>query len=319
MAWILGVDEAGYGPNLGPFVMSAVACQVPAELLAGNLWQLLPSAVRQARARDERLHINDSKAVYATTRGLQALERGVLATLWQLEQPPASLADLITWLCPDDQADLAAEAWYRGVQVVPAELDRETLPVCRALFASACSAAGLAGWQVRSVVVCPSRFNRLLDVHGSKGAILSHGLCLLLRHLHTQLPGEGPLAVFVDKHGGRNSYQAFLAHTFPGTIVRVEQESAARSVYQVSGTGREVKLTFQPRADREHFCVALASMVSKYLRELLMLELNRFWKEHLPSLKATAGYPVDAARFLADIQATAQRLGIATDALWRRK
>ena len=30
----------------------------------------------------------------------------------------------------------------------------------------------------------------------------------------------------------------------------------------------------QPRADVEHFCVALASMISKYVRELMMMELE---------------------------------------------
>ena len=29
MPWIVGLDEAGYGPNLGPFVMSLVAFRVP--------------------------------------------------------------------------------------------------------------------------------------------------------------------------------------------------------------------------------------------------------------------------------------------------
>ena len=53
--------------------------------------------------------------------------------------------------------------------------------------------------------------------------------------------------------------------------------------------GRDVFVTFQPRADSEHFCVALASMASKYLRELFMLEFNRFWQEKVPGLAPTAG------------------------------
>ena len=60
-------------------------------------------------------------------------------------------------------------------------------------------------------------------------------------------------------------------------------------------------------------------MASKYLREVLMLEFNRFWREHIPDLKPTAGYPVDAARFLQAIRPTIEMLGLREESLWRRK
>jgi ribonuclease HII len=91
----------------------------------------------------------------------------------------------------------------------------------------------------------------------------------------------------------------------------------ARSVYTVHGLGREVRLAFQPRADAEHFCVALASMVSKYIRELLMIEFNKFWIDKVDGLKATAGYPGDAARFFEAILPVINQLGIAREAIWR--
>ena len=93
----------------------------------------------------------------------------------------------------------------------------------------------------------------------------------------------------------------------------------ARSVYRVIGLEREVRLTFQPRADAECFCVALASMVSKYLREVLMLEFNRFWQTHVPGLKATAGYPGDAIRFFEAIRPAVERLGLAEETVWRQR
>jgi len=49
-----------------------------------------------------------------------------------------------------------------------------------------------------------------------------------------------------------------------------------------------MRLIFEPRADRQHFCVALASMVSKYLRELLMLEFNRFWQQQVSHKRRTS-------------------------------
>ena len=37
------------GPNLGPFVMTAVACRLPDELAEADLWQTLKAGVRRER------------------------------------------------------------------------------------------------------------------------------------------------------------------------------------------------------------------------------------------------------------------------------
>jgi ribonuclease HII len=98
-------------------------------------------------------------------------------------------------------------------------------------------------------------------------------------------------------------------------MVIAHEEGMNRSVYSVHGKG--IRFTFQPRADNEHFCVALASMASKYLRELLMVEFNQFWRTHLPDLAPTAGYPGDSRRFYRAIKPIAKQLGIPREALWR--
>jgi ribonuclease HII len=124
---------------------------------------------------------------------------------------------------------------------------------------------------------------------------------------------------FIDKHGGRNTYAAMLQDAVADGMVVAHEEGRERSVYSVLGLDRDIRLTFQPRADAEHFGVALASMVSKYLREILMGEFNQFWQTHVAGLKPTAGYPGDAQRFWEAIRPAAQRLNIAQATLWRRK
>jgi len=319
--WIIGIDEAGYGPNFGPFVMTSVACRVPEHCHNASLWRLLCPAVRRSEDADEgQVLIDDSKRVY-TVHGLAGLERGVLAMLTAgLSSPfPSSLSALIDWACPDDTDELRREVWYRGLQPWPIHLNCEHLSSWAARCADACAVAAIGGWQVRSVVICPQRFNALLDEGGTKGHVLAHALTCLLRWQRSNLPGEDELAFFIDKHGGRNTYAAMIHHALPDGIVISEQESMACSAYRIHGLERGVRLMFQPRADGEHFCVALASMASKYLREVLMLEFNRFWQEHVPDLKPTAGYPGDAARFLADIRRIIEKLGLREETLWRRK
>src|SRR5438477_3368967 len=115
MTWIIGMDEAGYGPNLGPFVMAAVACRVPDELAGANLWDVLAAAVCKEDADDGRIVVNDSKQVYDPGTGIGALERGVLAALWRGPlDSGANVGHLLSAACADSLDDLRGEAWFGG-------------------------------------------------------------------------------------------------------------------------------------------------------------------------------------------------------------
>jgi hypothetical protein len=63
-----------------------------------------------------------------------------------------------------------------------------------------------------------------------------------------------------------------------------------------------VQLRFEVGADERHLAVSLASMVSKYVRELLMERVNRYFATKSPELKPTAGYWKDGLRFLEDVR-----------------
>src|SRR5205085_11713046 len=132
-------------------------------------------------------------------------------------------------------------------------------------------------------------------------------------------PAAEPVAFLIDKHGGRNHYGAMLTEALSAGFVWGREEGPERSVYEVDGLDRPVRITVQPRADVEHFPVALASMISKYVREALMGEFNAFWRQHVADLQPTAGYPGDSSRFLEQIRPALLKLGVEQRQVWRRK
>lgn len=300
MPWVVGIDEAGYGPNLGPFVQAAVAMHLPDGDLAG--WETLKATVRRAHEADDgRVLIDDSKKVYAGGMGFDRLAAGVFAALGS--RPPRSselFAEVLVEWC---RGWLDDECWYDPAATVS---DDDAMPL------------GVRPRLLAAAVPAPE-FNRVVDRAGSKGAVTAEGVGQFLAHLHETLPAGQPVVASCDKLGGRNFYGAILAAAFPDGWPVAEKESAAESRYRILNLDREITVSFKPRADGESVCVALASMLAKYLREVCMKQFNAFWAKYVPGIKPTAGYPGDARRFYDEIRPAMEALGLEPDAVWRKK
>lgn len=320
MPYLLGTDEAGYGPNLGPLVVSASLWRVPKGTEQADLYQILSRAVSHDAVgrRKGLLPLADSKQLYKPGGGLADLELGVLAALAILSRPATTWREAWRSLDADATADLAAQPWHDGYDhALPLNCETAELATLAASFSSELVNSGSELLNLRSTVVFPARFNRLVAEHGNKASALSAVTLTLVAALIEQLPDE-PIIIVCDKHGGRNSYGALLQRQFPEYLVEVVREGRAESVYRFGPVCRRVGISFVAKGE-SFLPSALASMTCKYLRELAMRPFNEFWARHVPNLKPTAGYPEDAVRFKREIAAAQERLGIEDDLLWRCK
>jgi hypothetical protein len=320
MSIFIGTDEAGYGPSLGPLVISATVWETPYDLGDEDLYRVLngiATADIRRKQRPGELTIADSKSLYTPAVGLARLERNLLPAL---TFPGATLD---TWrqlwqqLVPGVLERMRGIPWY-------ADFDR-SLPVA----AQPTDLAANDGWRQgllergvrlaasRAAAAFPGEFNASVRQAGSKGAVLSRMTLELIAGLLEPL-GEQSVLIHCDKHGGRNRYLPALQEVFPETAIRVQQESRAISSYCWGTGGRQTEIRFVAKGER-FLPAALASMISKYLRELAMSAFNTFWIAQCPGLKPTAGYPVDAKRFLRAIAAIQERLAIPREILWRER
>lgn len=328
MGYLIGIDEAGYAPNLGPLVIAATLWRVPGSpRRLGDLYELLsPIVSREApTARDQRqegfvsrLPIADSKQLYSSQSGLGVLETSVLAMLRSAGVRVNDCRSLWEALAPDATAELEALPWHEQFNPrLPLTARRREIHNIVPRIRHGLREARVRLLAVQARMIFPARFNALVEQHGSKGAALSSESVSLMSSLVARCGNASILAVG-DKHGGRNFYGRFLQERFTDYLIEIYGESALESIYRFGPKERRVEVRFRVRGE-ELLPIALASMVAKYLRELSMHAFNEFWCARIPALKATAGYPVDARRFKSQIEATQSTLGIDDCLLWRAR
>lgn len=322
MPYLVGADEAGYGPNLGPLVVSATVWRV-ASIQHTDLFTRLGNAVRQPGANDARegeLLIGDSKALYKRGKGLAGLEQGVFPCLAAVNKKPRTWQKIWQDLAKQDAASLAELPWYRDFdEPLPLEFTIKDVRERAQRFMTECESAHCVPTQIASRAIFPVRFNELCEQHGNKASALSQTTLELVESVLKKLPADEPVYVLCDKHGGRNKYGPLLNQFFPDTLAMVRHEGRDESAYQLGQGERRREFVFRAKADAGFLPTALASMVSKYLRELAMRAFNDYWSSHVDDLKPTAGYPLDAKRFKREIEPAQQKLGIEDHLLWRSR
>lgn len=307
-----GIDEAGYGPRLGPLCVALTLFEAPiASPTAAsddvNLWALLRAAVCRdhVSARKGKIAVADSKRLKgvggAKVDPLFHLERGVLAfeSLARHDPSPSSESELLHRLGVKSHS---ASNWYEGDRPLPRVLTSEQMSIVRSQLAGACDEARVRPMLVRCAAMDESTFNERYAQLGNKASVsfgIVGGMLRRLKDTHAE-PGP-PLFVTVDRQGGRAYYRALLESALESTVEPVE-ESETRSAYEVVGGRRPMRVEFRVEAESTSLPVALASMTAKYVREILMNRFNHYWCARIEGLRPTAGYGTDAGRWLTDVR-----------------
>lgn len=333
-----GIDEAGYGPMLGPLCVGFSAFRVedwtPDEG-APDLWKLLDKAVcRKGRDSRGRIAVADSKKLKLSNQSktrhpLTHLERGVLAfggllgggseTGEPRSGEPVGASggaevpgqDLTTdeLLFGALGVHLESHPWYAGeATALPLEGTASSHAITRNMLALACEGAGVEPLALACIAVGESEFNEAVRTGGSKAHLTTRCFARYLRRVVERWgDGSDEVRVVCDRHGGRTSYASMIGTAVRGLGCGVEtlEETERCSRYVISGGAspeeQGVHVQFRPEAEEAHLPVALASMTAKMVRELSMARFNRYWCARMPELKPTAGYVQDARRWLEDL------------------
>lgn len=327
MTLVIGIDEAGYGPNLGPLV------------IGGSLWRVTAAStaeVTNATADDQFTRLatemadrksggrplwGDSKKIFNRQRGeaaaLAALEQGVLAAVALTGTLPAAGSDLLNSLGLQLPTDAAADCWQSlAGQLLP---HAATASDCQRSLAKASDRLAAHRIELLAVAcrwVFPASFNAALEAGHNKSDILSQASLGLAADLRRHDP-TAAATICCDRHGGRKRYAGVVSHCFAAARVEPLAESPQCSRYLIHTDGSATTISFSVGGESQ-LPVAVASMTAKYIRELTMAAFNRFWADHATAVRPTAGYPLDARRWWHETTAARQQQAIPDHALWRR-
>ncbi len=356
MPLLIATDEAGYGPRLGPLVIVATAWRMPPDASPEAIHERLSQPV--SIEPYGRLQIDDSKRLFvrraskpkvAPTSTLDLLTDAAAA--WAtMPLPSADYCQWLAQLAPDDLAALGQQPWYTSLINPPSastvsplhvsetgrtpgkppELDSQSA-IVRGQLIDHWSAAELQLTGIAARVIDAATFNALLAVFPNKAELLSHLTCELALKLWRQHAAADKTWIFSDRHGGRAYYGGLLQHHCPDLAMRVLHETPRQSCYRLSSTEDSPKspcdIEWSFTVGGDSFApVALSSIIAKATREQLMQRFNAYFQaaatelnSAAPPLRPTAGYAVDAERFLREIESIRVHQSLSDDSLIRRR
>ncbi len=254
--------------------------------------------------------IGDSKSLCAHG-SMRDVERFVLAvTEVHLGARPRSLNELLSVighesgdalraLCPEGEAPRACFDHAVALPAFEGATRDEDIVTARTLLD-----AGVRVVEARVSLACAKRLNVAAAAGRNRFDVDLEAMLSIIAKLRAK--ADTDLDVGCGKVGGRRSYGAALTTLHP--LPEALEETAARSAYRLRSIGT---VAFVRDGDATDPAIALASLFGKYVRELTMERIYRYYASHIADLGRASGYhdPV-TTRFIDATALTRKRHGI---------
>jgi ribonuclease HII len=309
----VGIDENGLGPRLGPLVVTAVVARCT------DVPDAKGRSVADRKARGGmRARLGDSKKLvsHGDTALGEAWARALSRRMGHAE--PAGPRDLVRALSLDAEehlrapcpSDHAAQCWNVEDEAFAAEA-KLVSQVERDLAKLAQQGVDIV--DVACIVTCTRRLNDGIARGLTRFHMDLHAMERLALHARGR-SGRDVIAT-CGKVGGFDRYASAFG-PMNGWLHAVAAEGRARSEYAIPELGR---IAFVRDADEHHMLVSMASLVGKWVRDLLMARIVRYHRASQPDLPDASGYhdPV-TTRFVTATRLTRARQKLPDDCFERK-
>ncbi len=302
---VIGIDENGLGPLLGPLVVT------------GTVFESDDYDIeRFSRLAGPDLPAADSKILFSR-RSPAAGERAIRSWIELFGCRAGTFADLVEDVCLPLPFPVPCPG---GVIPIPCETTGIDLPLWAQPGTNTVSMtvkdrfnkAGVEPGSVGSFMMCAGALNLALQEPDANKMRLDFELMmkLAMRLTHSE---RGEAIVLCGKIGSAMRYGRW----FEGMNLSVDsviRESREVSTYRVSGIG---EVSFIRSGDSIHLPISVASMVGKYLRELAMERLNTTlgWNAEM---RASGYRDRITARFVEQTVGIRRDMGLASSCFTRR-
>jgi ribonuclease HII len=261
---VVGIDENGLGPELGPLVATATLLSVKniESLLAGSLREskeIFRSGEKMGEGEDIVLSFFSLLKGYLPRHPQDIFNELLLTRDYTCDSP-----------FPHCKPDFAIPNWCEEAGIGKSKAELYLREVEGELI------------EVKSVALCPAHFNERLESYNK-----NHIDYLLFEELirYFREKDKEEIVFLCGAIGTTKNYSLYFHHLkkFPHKSEIGEGEV----IYFFPSLG---EVRFIQDGDNKYFPIKLASLFGKYIRELFVEQMNRFFRSNLPSLPYCSGY-----------------------------
>ena len=316
---LIGIDENGYGPVLGPLVVTSASLKLQNENFAPtpDLWRLL-GIKKDPGSNSKKLLVCDSKMVFNTSRKKElAAEETILAFFYLCFGFLPESADQFLKAVIDPSTtkyNPSCFCWKNNLDLQLNTTQRKDIRKNAGRLKKRAEQNGVSLEKPRCFLFCPSRFNEGLKNGNKSDLVLESGLNLIRRH-----GTDGQFHACLGKVGGLRYYREPISALFgPQCTVTPTREEKNNSAYKLGGAGKTAgTITYLRDGENNSFLIALASLFGKYTRELFWKKTRAFF--NLPNYHASGYRDPLTKRFIRETEELRKRLNIPDDCFLRRK